>query len=171
MRPPPSNVPLLSTTHSFLGVENGDTSKDDGSNGINETAGIDALTNIAHHLTLDVDDVFSRVPGIVELESMKQEEEEDDNVFLQPSRSTLGAFSQDGQNDAAARALAVKMSLMTLVTRLTFLLTRLQYSARLTKFTQEITSSLSDVTNKAGHMITLDNDVDRATRERDAKRY
>jgi S-adenosylmethionine:tRNA-ribosyltransferase-isomerase (queuine synthetase) len=60
---------------------------------------------------------------------------------------------------------------MTLVTALTSLLTRLKYSAHLTKFIQEITSSLSNVTNEAGHMITLDTDIDRATRERDAKRY
>ncbi|KAF9511910.1 hypothetical protein BS47DRAFT_1118901 [Hydnum rufescens UP504] len=60
---------------------------------------------------------------------------------------------------------------MTLVATLTSLLTRLKYSANLTKFTQEITSSLSEVTNKAGHMIRLDNGIGRATRECDAKRY
>jgi hypothetical protein len=62
-------------------------------------------------------------------------------------------------------------SLVTLVTTLSTLLTRLKYSMDLTKLVRETALSLSFITSKAEYMETLDEDIDLAERERDAKRY
>jgi hypothetical protein len=99
----PENVPPLSTTDSFPGPENRDIPHHDDSINV----GVDTPANLARHLALGVDGGSSRVPGIVELESIKQEEDEDDKAFLQLSRSTFGSLGQDSQGAAAASALVV----------------------------------------------------------------
>ena len=107
--PTSSADPSSSITLSFPGITNGEIPESDGSDISNEAIHVDTLASLAANLTLDVLGESMRMPGTVELESIKQEEDEEDEIFLQLSRTTSDTSAQSGQ-DVAAKALDVTVS-------------------------------------------------------------